>query len=228
MKKITRLKTPAYLTSPKGLLYKIDLFDEIKIETLNERKIQIEKKKGYKIPTNHSNPVFKIASELQKLKPNKFGAKISIQKNIPTLSGLSSKESNAIEVLLVLDELWNFKLAKKELLAIAEKTDEKLAELMSYKNKETRKVILIVPKYIKFRKGWKSAEAFKHFPDLKKIREKLILMGAVESEMSGKGPAIYGLFDRSVSIRAIKKELQGKIDFIWFGKTVNGKINSNK
>ncbi len=227
MQEIT-LKTPAYITSSNGSLYAIDLFDEIKIEVLSERKIQIEKESGYKIPTNHLNPVFKVASELQELRPNKFGARIIIQKNIPTFSGLNSQLSNAAKTLKVLNELWGFNLNKKELIAIAKKVDKKLPKLIEINGKEEQKVVLIIPKYIKFKKEWKSKEVFKHFPDLKNIKEILISNGATESEISGKGPGIYGFFNEKIPINEIKKGLEGKFDFIWSGKTINGKIDSNK
>ena len=170
MQKIT-LKAPAYITLETGQIYPIDLWDEIEIEVLNERKIQIEKESGYKIPTNHLNPVFKVASELQGLRPNKFGAKIIIQKNIPTFSGLNSQLSNAAKTLISLNKLWGFDLSKQELLTIGKKVDRKLPKLIENNEKEGERVALVIPKYIKFKKEWKAKEIFKHFPDLKKLKK---------------------------------------------------------
>lgn len=47
-----------------------------------------------------------------------FGADIGVKKNIPTGGGLGGGSSNAATTLIALNQLWNLKLTKKELVSI--------------------------------------------------------------------------------------------------------------
>ena len=215
-----KIKTPAIILS-NGQFMPIALYDELTIQKINERKVQILKTSGYKIPTNDKNPVFKVATALQKLRPNKFGAKISIQKNVPTFSGLNSQMSNAAGVLIALNKLWKFNLTDKKLLEIAKKIDPKMSDILktffkSAKNRQT--VVLIRPKHIVIDKKWiKNKDVFKFFPDLKDIIGVLNKMGAKKSGLSGEGSTLFGLFDKPVDKKISKK----KTDFVWIGETCN-------
>lgn len=215
-----KIKTPAII-SAYGKFIPAALYDELTIQTINERKIQILKTSGYKIPTNNKNPVYKVATALQKLRPNKFGAKISIEKNIPTFSGLGSQMSNAAGVLIALNKLWDFDLSQKELLKIAKQIDHKIVDILKifFKPIKTKKIItLIRPKHIVIDKKWiKNRDVFKIFPDLKEIISVLDKMGAEKSGLSDEGSMLFGLFDKPVD-KKISKE---KIDFIWIGETCN-------
>ena len=42
--------------------------------------------------------------------------------------------------------------------------------------------------------------AFKDYPELKRIKEKLYSLGAVYSSMSGSGSAIYGIFNQEIDL----------------------------
>ena len=74
------LKSPAIITHA-GLKTPVNLYDKLTFKKLGERKIQILKTSGFKIPTNDINPVYKVAVALQNLRPNKLGVVINIQKN---------------------------------------------------------------------------------------------------------------------------------------------------
>ena len=215
-----KIKTPAIMLS-NGQFMPVNLYDEIEIQKIDERKIQILKTSGYKIPTNDKNPVYKIATALQKLRPNKFGAKISIQKNIPTFSGLSSQMSNATGVLIALNKLWGFDLSQKELLKIAKQIDPKIADILKifFKPAQAKKIVVLIrPKHIIIDKTWtKNRNLFHYFPDLKEIIGTLDKIGAEKSGVSNEGSMLFGLFDKPVDEK-ISKE---KIDFIWIGETCN-------
>ncbi len=219
-----KIKTPAII-SANGKLMPVNLYDEIEIQKIDERKVQILKTRGYKIPTNDKNPVYRIATALQKLQPNKFGAKISIQKNIPTFSGLSSQMSNAAGVLIALNKLWKFDLPEKELMKIAKQIDPKMADILKtfLKPVKTRQtVVLIRPKHIVIDKKWAAKhDPFRFFPDLKEIIGVLDKMGAKKSGMSGGGSTLFGLFDEPVDKKGFKKILKEKMDFIWTGNSCN-------
>ena len=106
--------------------------------------------------------------------------------------------------------------------------DKRIGSILKVEAKITENIIFIIPKYIKFRGELNDKIRIKHFPDLKKIQNTFKKYGAIESEISGSGPTIYGIFNEKMPIDQIKNELKEKIDFIWPEKEVNGKINSNK
>jgi len=233
----TVIKTPAIISADDKLI-PVDLYDELTIQKINERKIQIQKISGYKIPTNDKNPVYQAAAALQKLKPNKFGAVVCIQKNIPTFSGLNSQLSNAAGVLIALNQLWKFNLSQNELVRIAKAIDSKLAEILKIflnpKIKRVENIVLVRPKHIIIDKNWINAELkpyqkpetilFRHFPDLKIIIRYLQSQGACRAGVSGKGSVIFGFFDEAINKKDLKKILKKKTDFIWMGKTCNMKL----
>ncbi len=214
------IKSPAIINF-ENTLTPIELFDEINVKKLNERKLSIRKTAGYKIPTNHLNPVYKIASELQALKPNKLGADIQIKKNIPTQSGLMSQNSNAAMVLMALNELWNFNLSKKELIEVAKKADPKIAAIFRVLTAKSpcgsRQIILIRPKHIQIDHDWINHAS--HFPDLEEMITKLKEIGYKTVGISGSGPTIFGFPDSEIDPNKIPEKLLKKADFIWTGKT---------
>ena len=226
-----KIKTPAII-SKNGQFIPVTLYDELVIQIINERKIQIQKIKGYKIPTNDENPVYRTATALQKLRPSKFGAKISIKKNIPTFSGLNSQFSNAIFVLLALNRLWKFNLSKKDLHKIAKQIDPMMAKILNLFLKPApieKNVVLIQPKHIVIDKKWaKNRNILQYFPDLKETINILKKKGAEISSVSGKGSMLFGFFKKSVEKQGIKKIFNQKSDFIWVGRTCNKAVISDK
>lgn len=96
------------------IMQTIDLFDIIKIFSLEEDKIIIESNSN-DIPLDSSNIVYK-AVDLIKQKFNiKKGAKIYIEKNIPIAAGMAGGSSNAAAILIGLNKLWGLNLNQNEL-----------------------------------------------------------------------------------------------------------------
>lgn len=229
-----RIFTPALIRHGKSKIL-TGLNDCIKIEKINERKIKIEKIKGYKIPTNDSNPVYKAAALMQKMKPNKLGALIKITKNIPVSYGFSSMDSNAAGTILALNKIWDFKLPETELIKIAKKISPEAALILKTYfhplDTDKKNLILICPKYIKIDNDWlkkriatgRNAESIiiKHFPDIKGIIEIMKLNGCKVAGIVGKGPALFGISDKPADYTKIKKALKNKSEFIWRGKSCN-------
>ncbi|MBN2096162.1 hypothetical protein JW752_02050 [Candidatus Peregrinibacteria bacterium] len=221
--KIT-IETPAFIVSGKKWI-PVALYDKLAIKTINERKIHLLKTKGYKIPTNDENPVFKAAAALQKLKPNKFGVKIGIEKNIPTFSGLHSQLSNAAGALIALNQLWGFNLPNKKLSAIAKTIDPKMPAILKifFSLPETsKKIVLIRPKHILIDPEWaKNHNPPSYFPDLKALVRILKEQGAESAGLSGKRSMVFGQFKGPVSLKTSEKTFRGKTDFIWIGSACN-------
>ena len=96
------------------IMQTIDLFDRIKIFSLEEDKIIIESN-SEDIPLNDSNIVYKAADLIKEQFGIKQGVRIYIEKNIPVAAGMAGGSSNAAAVLVGLNELWNLNLDKNEL-----------------------------------------------------------------------------------------------------------------
>ncbi len=215
--KTIKTKAPAWVNN-KGKLIPVCLYDEIEITALHERKISIRKTSGYKIPTNHLNPVYKAATALQKLKPNKFGAEIKIRKRIPTFCGLNSQASDACAVLETLNKLWKFGLKHDELRKVAESADKNVGKIFKASSGPEQHIILIKPKHILIGKNWKG-NVLSNFPDLRLILESLKNMGSNKAELNGKGPTLFVLSEKKMDASQLPESVRKKADFIWTGKT---------
>jgi 4-diphosphocytidyl-2-C-methyl-D-erythritol kinase len=91
----------------------LDFFDEITIEKTTDKKIT--RLSGNEDILESDDLMIKAALLLQKTTNSNFGAKISINKKIPTGGGLGGGSSNAATVLTALNDLWETKLTNAEL-----------------------------------------------------------------------------------------------------------------
>lgn len=96
------------------IMQTIDLFDIIKIFSLNEDTIIINSD-SKDIPMDSSNIVYKAASLIKQEFNIKRGIKIYIEKNIPVAAGMAGGSSNAAAVLVGLNKLWDLNLSKNKL-----------------------------------------------------------------------------------------------------------------
>ncbi|WP_373600084.1 4-(cytidine 5'-diphospho)-2-C-methyl-D-erythritol kinase [Paraclostridium bifermentans] len=99
------------------IMQTIDLYDQIKIEEVEENLIKI-KSDSVDIPLNEDNIVYKAANLLKERFNISKGIEISIQKNIPVAAGMAGGSSNAAAVLVGLNKLWNLGLSENELKEI--------------------------------------------------------------------------------------------------------------
>ncbi len=96
------------------IMQTIDLFDIIKIFSLDEDKIIISSN-SKEIPTDSSNIVYKAANLIKKEFDIKKGIEIHIDKNIPVAAGMAGGSSNAAAILVGLNKLWDLNLSNDEL-----------------------------------------------------------------------------------------------------------------
>lgn len=96
------------------IMQTIDLFDNIKIFSLDEDKIIISSN-SKEIPTDSSNIVYKAANLIKKEFDIKKGIEIYIDKNIPVAAGMAGGSSNAAAILVGLNKLWDLNLSNDEL-----------------------------------------------------------------------------------------------------------------
>ena len=96
------------------IMQTIDLFDIIKIFSLEEDKIVIESNSN-DIPLDSSNIVYKAVDLIKEKFNIKKGAKIYIEKNIPIAAGMAGGSSNAAAILVGLNKIWELNLNQNEL-----------------------------------------------------------------------------------------------------------------
>lgn len=96
------------------IMQTIDLFDIIRIYSLEEDKIIIESN-SKDIPLDSKNIVYKAAELVKKHYNISKGVRIHIEKNIPIAAGMAGGSSNAAAVLVGLNKLWEINLDKEEL-----------------------------------------------------------------------------------------------------------------
>lgn len=71
-----------------------------------------------KVPTDSRNLVYKAYDLLKEKFDIDKGVKIHIEKNIPIAAGLAGGSSDAAQTLIGLNQMWDLKLSKKELMEI--------------------------------------------------------------------------------------------------------------
>lgn len=96
------------------IMQTIDLFDRVKIISLEENEIILESNSN-DIPLDDSNIVYKAVDLIKKTFDIKKGVKVYIEKNIPIAAGMAGGSSNAAAILVGLNQLWGLDLNKNEL-----------------------------------------------------------------------------------------------------------------
>ncbi len=103
------------------LFEKIEFFDTLGIELIDNSKGQIHLKCPDWLPTGPENLVYKAAKSFLDSTKKNFTIYIELEKNIPVGGGLGGGSSNCAITLKALNELSGFLLKEAELLNIAEK-----------------------------------------------------------------------------------------------------------
>lgn len=97
------------------IMQSLTLTDEIGLESA----IQIELScQNPQVPLNRQNLAWKAAELLQQKYEVKQGVKITIHKNIPVAAGLAGGSTDAAAVLIGLNQLWDLRLSKEELMKL--------------------------------------------------------------------------------------------------------------
>ena len=109
-------KRPDGFHDIETIFHRIDLFDVINIEKSADISISCT---DPSIPAGPENLCWKAAEILRKESGTAFGARITIEKNIPVGAGLGGGSSDAASVLTALNEMWGLSLRKDELLRLA-------------------------------------------------------------------------------------------------------------
>lgn len=171
------------------IMQQIDLKDIISITEISEQNKIIINSNNPRVPLDSTNIVYKAWEILSNRYDINKGVCIDIQKNIPLAGGLAGGSTDAAAVLKGLNEIWNLRLADKELMnisleigsdipfcimggtALAEGIGEKLTPLKSFAGK----YILIANPGVEV----STAYVYKNL-DLKSIKERPNIKNIIE------------------------------------------------
>ncbi|NLX82938.1 MAG: 4-(cytidine 5'-diphospho)-2-C-methyl-D-erythritol kinase [Clostridiales bacterium] len=179
------------------LVQRIDLADVLTFEQAQDLQLHVVNAPEHLSP--HDNLVMKAALALKQATSYKGGARISLQKFIPTQAGLGGGSADAAAALLGLNRLWNTQLSVKQLqdIAVTLGADVPLClcpglmrvtgigeHITPVSGSREYPLLLIWPNA-----GLSTAEVFKAF-DLKKERETANLDLATKALIEGNIPLI--------------------------------------
>lgn len=213
------------------------------------------------IPTGENNLIIRAANELKERFFVKEGAKIHLQKRIPSPGGLGGGSSDAAIALIGLSKLWNLEITTEELCEISAKLGSDVpfffcggtatatgrgTEITPIEDIEEKFLLIITPNIavstadafgklnsprltnpssksiFKFcrdeaqkliRKQTNPTNDFEKtifeiYPEIRRVKEKLLEMGAKSALMSGSGASVFGIFEKEETRQATIKALQ--------------------
>ena len=214
-----------------------------------------------KVPTDESNLIVKAANVLRERFDIKAGAKIHLEKNIPSPGGLGGGSSNAAVALLGLVKLWNLEIDFENLVKIGAQLGADVpfffyggtclgtgrgTDLLPIEDFEEKYLLIVTPNVeVSTREAFarinaprltnfssksilhlcqSEAEAFdlrqselkNDFetsifavePEIQRVKEKLLELGAIRASMSGSGASIFAIFDNKETRQATQKALE--------------------
>lgn len=244
----------------------VSLFDEITFSKSDELILTCSNEK---IPTDENNLIVKAANVLREKFDVKNGAKIHLEKRIPSPGGLGGGSSNAATALLGLVRLWNLKIESEDLVKIGAQLGADVpvffyggtclgtgrgTKLAPLKDLEEKYLLIVTPNVeVSTREAFarlnaprltnfssksilqicqSEAEAFdlrqtelkNDFeasvfavePEIKRVKEKLLELGAIKASMSGSGASIFAIFDNKETRQATQKALGKESDWRQF------------
>ena len=114
-------KRPNGYHNLQTIMQTVNLCDELTFELTGTGSISLSVIGPYaqSLPSDDGNIIIRAAKMLKEKYNVKQGAKIILQKNIPTEAGLGGGSSDAAATLLTLARLWNIKITRGELENIA-------------------------------------------------------------------------------------------------------------
>ena len=244
----------------------VSLFDEITFSKSDELVLSCDDKK---IPTDESNLIIKAAYVLREQFGLKYGAKIHLEKRIPSPGGLGGGSSNAAIALLGLVKLWNLKIEFEDLVKIGAELGADVpfffhggtclgtgrgTKLAPVKDLEEAFLLIVTPDVeVSTREAFArlnltrltnfSSKSILHLcqseeegfdlgqndlkndfeasifaiePEVRRVKEKLLELGAIKALMIGSGGSVFAIFDNKETRQATQKALGKESDWRQF------------
>jgi len=104
-----------------SVMQSIELFDRLLLEPADDLTLELTLRSGVSrwLPKDERNDVMRAALLLQTRCGVQMGAKITLEKFIPTQAGLGGGSADAAAALLGLDRLWELNLSQQDLMDLA-------------------------------------------------------------------------------------------------------------
>lgn len=213
------------------------------------------------IPTDECNIIIQAANHLREKFKIKNGAKIELEKNIPSPGGLGGGSSDCAVALLGLAKLWELKIEFAELVEIGKNLGSDVpfffyggtatgtgrgTEIELIKEVSEKKMLIVTPPIevstkLAFERINKprltnfdsksilkicrneakrfdllhsvlkndfEESVFALYPEIKRVKGKLLELGAVKSLLSGSGASVFAVFDKEETRQATMKAIQ--------------------
>ena len=114
----------------------VGLFDQLIFRKRFDKEIRISCSLAYRgrddrIPIGRDNLVWRAVDGLRTESGTRFGVDVSIQKNIPTMSGLGGGSSDAVAALLSVNKLFRLQFKPQKLIEMANQLGSDLAFFFS-------------------------------------------------------------------------------------------------
>lgn len=233
------------------------------------------------VPTDERNLIIKAATTLKRQFSVRHGAKIHLEKLIPSPGGLGGGSSNAAVALIGLKKLWNLEIGGDDLHSIAAELGsdvpyflhggtaigtgrgEKVEEVddldakhllivtpnlavstsaafaalkrANLTNSETETILTVCRNEAKSLDLRHSAlkndfeqSVFADFPEVKRVKETLLKLGAANAAMSGSGASVFAIFDKQETRQAAQKALEENRDWRKFAVSTVSRENYAK
>lgn len=221
------------------------------------------------IPTGEDNLIMRAAIALRSAYSVTKGAKIHLEKRIPSPGGLGGGSADAAVSLIGLSKLWNLPTPIKELREIGAKLGSDVpfflsggtagatgrgTEIFPLEDIEEKYLLIVTPgvavstadafgklgapgltnfplkSIFKFCRDeaeklvLKAAKPkndfektiFEIYPEIQRVKEKLLENGAKSALMSGSGASVFGIFEKEETRQATLKALQNEVNWRMF------------
>lgn len=256
----------------------VSLHDTLHFEECSEIELTCD---DPSVPTDERNLIFNAATTLKRQFGARKGAKIHLEKLIPSPGGLGGGSSNAAVALIGLKKLWNLEIAVDDLHSIAAELGsdvpyflhggtaigtgrgEKIEEIddldaqhllivtpnlavstsagfaalkrANLTNSETETILTVCRNEAKSLDLRHSAlendfeqSVFADFPEVKRVKETLLELGAANAAMSGSGASVFAIFDKQETRQAAQKALEENRDWRKFAVSTVSRENYAK
>jgi 4-diphosphocytidyl-2-C-methyl-D-erythritol kinase len=241
----------------------ISLADEIRIGEADELTLTCS---NPLMPTDSDNIIVKAVERLSQEHGVKLGARIHLEKHIPSPGGLGGGSSNAAVTLLALRKLWDLPITDEDLESIGRELGadvpffvrggtalgtgrgdviEPLGDI------RPRPMLIVTPNVsIPTREAFAGVSApsltseaaksilqicrfesesadflqtavtndlessvFEKFPEVRRVKQKLLELGATNAAMSGSGASVFAIFDKEETRQAALKALDTEVNW---------------
>lgn len=219
-----------------------------------------------RVPTDDRNLIIQAATTLRQRSGVGSGARIHLEKRIPSPGGLGGGSSNAAVALIGLKRLWNVRVSDSDLLSIAEELGsdvpfflyggsamgtgrgEKIEQIADARgehllivtpevavstssafaalgranltNADTESILTVCRNEAKSLDLRSSAltndfsqTVFASHPEIKRVRETLLSLGAANAALSGSGASVFAVFDKQETRQAAHNALEENRDW---------------